>query len=128
MSVRTFCPEDESSGNIITGLPCSMASAQSFIISAMLRVIISGWPRIAEAGPILEKDAAFKSWLNRRLSNPSLATQDSAEIRDLARASCPKGADKVCSELLSAVELICWELRSASRRWRATGGSPARSR
>jgi hypothetical protein len=68
-------------------------------------VVISGWPKLADAGPILDKDAAFRSWLDRRLSSPSLATQDSGEIRDLAKGSCPKGQQKVCDQLLSSVEM-----------------------
>lgn len=84
---------------------CDKGPTADVVTEALLRVVISGWPKVAEAGPILEKDAAFKSWLNRRLSSPDLDTRDTAEIRDLAKASCPKGQDKVCSEILSAVEM-----------------------
>lgn len=84
---------------------CDKGPTADIVTEALLRVVISGWPKIADAGPILEKDAAFKSWLDRRLSSPDLATQDSREIRDLAKSSCPKGQDKVCAEILSAVEM-----------------------
>jgi hypothetical protein len=84
---------------------CDKGPTADVVTEALLRVVISGWPKVAEAGPILEKDAAFKSWLNRRLSSPDLDTRDSGEIRDLAKASCPKGQDKVCGEILSAVEM-----------------------
>ena len=84
---------------------CDKGPTADVVTEALLRVVISGWPKVAEAGPILEKDAAFKSWLSRRLSSPDLDTRDTAEIRDLAKASCPKGQDKVCSEILSAVEM-----------------------
>jgi hypothetical protein len=84
---------------------CDKGPTADVVTEALLRVVISGWPKVAEAGPILEKDAAFKGWLNRRLSSPDLDTRDSGEIRDLAKASCPKGQDKVCSEILSAVEM-----------------------
>jgi hypothetical protein len=84
---------------------CDKGPTADVVTEALLRVVISGWPRIAEAGPILEKDAAFKSWLNRRLSSPDLDTRDSGEIQSLAKGSCPKGQDKVCSEILSAVEM-----------------------
>lgn len=84
---------------------CDKGQIAEFFTEALLRVYISGWPMVADAGPIIEQDAAFKSWLTRRLSNPDLSTQDTAEMRDLAKSSCPKGADKVCGELLSAVEM-----------------------
>jgi len=84
---------------------CDKGQTADFFTEALLRVYISGWPKVADAGPILEQDAAFKSWLTRRLSNPELSTQDTAEMRDLAKSSCPKGQDKVCGELLSAVEM-----------------------
>lgn len=84
---------------------CDKGATAGIVTEALLRVVISGWQKIGEAGPILEKDAAFKSWLGRRLSSPDLATDDSREIRDLAKASCPKGQDKVCGEILSSVEM-----------------------
>ena len=82
---------------------CDKGPTADVVTEALLRVVISGWPKVAEAGPILEKDAAFKSWLSRRLSSPDLDTRDTAEIRDLAKAGCPKGQDKVGSEIRSAV-------------------------
>jgi hypothetical protein len=84
---------------------CDKGPTADIFTEAILRVIISGWPKVGDAGPILESDAAFRTWLNRRLSSPSLATQDSGEIRDLAKGSCPKGHEKVCADLLSAVEM-----------------------
>ena len=84
---------------------CDKGKTADVVTDALLRVVISGWPRVADAGPILDGDAAFKSWLNRRLSNPDMAAEDSREIRDLAKGSCPKGQDKVCSQILSAVEM-----------------------
>lgn len=83
---------------------CDKGRTAEIFTEAILRVVISGWPQIAQAGPVLGKDPAFRSWLVKRLSSPTLATQDSAEIRDLARSGCPKGQEKVCEELLSAVE------------------------
>ncbi|HEX4944387.1 MAG TPA: hypothetical protein VFV55_08535 [Usitatibacteraceae bacterium] len=85
--------------------PCDKGPTGDLFTEAILRVIISGWPQVGDAEPILEKDKAFSDWLNRRLSSPSLSTQDTAEIRDLAKASCPKGREKVCAQLLSAVEM-----------------------
>jgi hypothetical protein len=84
---------------------CDKGPTAEVFTEAILRVVISGWPKIAEAGPILDKDAAFKSWLAKRLSSPDLSPQDTAEIRDLAKASCPKGQEKVCGELLASVEM-----------------------
>ena len=84
---------------------CDKGPTAEIVTEALLRVVISGWPKVADAGPILEKDATFKSWLNRRLSSPDLSTQDTAEIRDLAKASCPKGQEKVCAALLEPIEM-----------------------
>lgn len=84
---------------------CDKGPTADVFTEAILRVIISGWPKVGDAEPILAKDADFRAWLNRRLSSPSLATQDSGEIRDLAKSSCPKGREKLCADLLSAVEL-----------------------
>jgi hypothetical protein len=84
---------------------CDKGKTADTVTEAILRVIISGWPKVAEAGPILDRDAAFKSWLHNRLTSPDLSPQDTAEIRDLAKASCPKGAEKVCATLLADVEL-----------------------
>jgi len=84
---------------------CDKGPTAEVFTEAILRVIISGWPRVSEAGPILEQDAAFRTWLNRRLSNPDLDVKDSAEIRDLCKASCPKGQEKVCAALLEPVEM-----------------------
>jgi hypothetical protein len=83
---------------------CDKGATGEIVTEAVLRVVIGGWPKVGEAGPILEKDAAFKKWLERKLSSTDLPTQDSAEIRDLAKSSCPKGQGKVCGEILSAVE------------------------
>ncbi len=84
---------------------CDKGRTAEIFTEAILRVIISGWQKVGDAGPILEKDAQFRSWLTKRLSSPTLPTQDSGEIRDLAKQSCPKGQDKVCGDLLSAVEM-----------------------
>jgi hypothetical protein len=84
---------------------CDKGPTADIVTDALLRVVIGGWPRVGEAGPILDKDPKFKDWLGRRLSSPELPTQDSGEIRDLAKASCPKGQDKVCAEILSNVEM-----------------------
>lgn len=84
---------------------CDKGPTAEAFTEALLRVIISAWQQVGDAEPILAKDAPFKSWLNRRLSSPDLSTQDTGEIRDLAKSSCPKGRDKLCAELLSAVEL-----------------------
>ena len=84
---------------------CDKGPTADVFTEALLRVYISGWPKVGDAGPILANDAAFKTWLTRRLSNPELATQDSGEMRDLAKSSCPKGQDKVCAEFLSAIEM-----------------------
>ncbi|MBL0142005.1 MAG: hypothetical protein IPP91_07980 [Betaproteobacteria bacterium] len=84
---------------------CDKGPTADAFTEAILRVVISGWPKLGDAGPILEKDATFRDWLNRRLSSPTLSTQDSGEIRDLAKGSCPKGQQKVCADLLSSVEM-----------------------
>jgi hypothetical protein len=83
---------------------CDKGQTAEVFTEAILRVVISGWPKVGDAEPILEKDTAFRGWLMRRLSSPALSTQDTAEIRDLAKSSCPKGRQKVCADLLSAVE------------------------
>jgi len=84
---------------------CDKGPTAEAFSEALLRVYISGWPKVADAGPILEKDAAFKSWLGRRLSSPDLSAEDTREMRDLAKSSCPKGQEKVCAEFLSSVEM-----------------------
>jgi len=84
---------------------CDKGKTAEIVTEALLRVVIGGWPRVNEAGPILEKDAAFKSWLDRRLSSPEIPPEDSREIRDLAKSTCPKGQEKVCAEILSSVEM-----------------------
>jgi hypothetical protein len=84
---------------------CDKGPTADVFTEAMLRVVISGWQKVGDAEPILEKDEAFRGWFNRRLSSPALSTQDTAEIRDLAKSSCPKGRQKVCADLLSTVEM-----------------------
>jgi hypothetical protein len=84
---------------------CDKGPTADVFTEAMLRVIISGWQQVGNAEPILEKDPAFRGWINRRLSSPALSPQDTAEIRDLAKASCPKGRQKICADLLSVVEM-----------------------
>ncbi len=84
---------------------CDKGPTGEAFTEALLRVYISGWPKVGDAGPILEKDAAFKSWLDRRLSSPDLSPQDSGEMRDLAKSSCPKGQDKLCADFLSTIEM-----------------------
>jgi hypothetical protein len=84
---------------------CDKGPTAEGFTEAILRVIISGWPKVGDAGPILAKDAAFRDWLMKRLASPALSTQDTAEIRDLAKRSCPKGHEKVCADLHSAVEM-----------------------
>lgn len=83
---------------------CDKGPTRTIVTEAVLRVVIGGWPKVGEAGPYLEKDAAFKKWLERKLSDTDMPGEDSAEIRDLAKNSCPKGQDKVCAEILSAVQ------------------------
>jgi hypothetical protein len=84
---------------------CDKGPTAEVFTEAILRVVISGWPKVGEAEPILDKDPAFRDWLMKRLMSPTLSTQDTAEIRDLAKSSCPKGHPKVCADLLSAVEM-----------------------
>ena len=84
---------------------CDKGPTGEAFTEALLRVYISGWPKMGDAGPLLDKDAAFKSWINRRLSSPDLAPQDSGEMRDLAKASCPKGQDKLCADFISTIEM-----------------------
>ncbi len=84
---------------------CDKGPTAEAFTEALLRVYISGWPKVADAGPILEKDAAFKGWLDRRLSSPDLSPQDSGEMRDLAKSSCPKGQDKLCADFVSIIEM-----------------------
>jgi len=83
---------------------CDKGPTGEIVTEAVLRVVIGGWPKVGEAGPILDKDAAFKKWLERKLSSTDLPGQDTAEIRDLAKGSCPKGQARVCDQILSAVE------------------------
>ena len=83
---------------------CDKGATADLFTEAILRVVISGWQKVGDAGPILERDEPFRRWMTKRLSSPTLATQDSGEIRDLAKSSCPKGKEKICEELLSAVE------------------------
>ncbi len=78
-------------------------------VAALRKALLAG---LADAdrlrGPefaSLEKDAAFKGWLDRRLSSPDLSPQDSGEMRDLAKSSCPKGQDKLCANFLSTIEM-----------------------
>ncbi len=84
---------------------CDKGKTAETVTEALLRVVIGGWPKVGDAGPLLDKDAGFRNWLDRRLSSPDLAPEDSREIRDLAKSSCPKGQDKVCSTILSSVEM-----------------------
>ncbi len=84
---------------------CDKGPTRDIFTEALLRVVIGGWPKVGEAGPLLAQDAGFKTWLNRRLSDPDLSPQDSGEIFNLAKGSCPAGQDKVCGEILSAVEM-----------------------
>jgi len=84
---------------------CDKGKTAEIVTEALLRVVIGGWPKISDAGPILEKDAAFRSWLGRRLSSPDILPEDSREIRDLAKSTCPKGQEKVCAEILSSIEM-----------------------
>jgi hypothetical protein len=83
---------------------CDKGPTAEIVTEAVLRVVIGGWPKVGEAGPFLDKDAAFKKWLERKLSSTDMPNQDSAEIRDLAKNSCPKGQAKVCGDILYAVE------------------------
>jgi hypothetical protein len=71
---------------------------------ALLRVVIDGWPRFSEAGPILGKDDAFREWVMTRLGSPAIDKDDAQTIRDLAKASCPKGQSRTCDDLLSALD------------------------
>jgi hypothetical protein len=84
---------------------CDKGKTAETVTEALLRVVIGGWPKIGDAGPILEKNESFRNWLDRRLSSADLPPEDSREIRDLAKASCPKGQEKVCASILSSVEM-----------------------
>jgi hypothetical protein len=83
---------------------CDKGQAGEYFSEALMRVLISGWPQIRDAEPILDKDAAFREWLLNRLASPTLAKDDADSIRGLAKGSCPKGRDKLCADLLAGLE------------------------
>lgn len=83
---------------------CDTGNVATLFTEAMMRVLIDGWPTVGVGDEVLVQNPAFREWLMKRLRSPELNKDDSAAIRDLAKQSCPKGHDKVCAELLSAVE------------------------
>jgi hypothetical protein len=83
---------------------CDTGPARATFSEALLRVVIDGWPRLADAQPILDKDEAFRDWVSTRLGSPAIGAEDAQAIRDLAKANCPKGQSRTCESLLSALE------------------------
>ena len=83
---------------------CDAGPARAQFSEALLRVVIDGWPRLADARPILDADKPFQEWAMTRLGSASIAAEDAQAIRDLAKASCPKGQSRTCEDLLAALE------------------------
>ena len=91
---------------------------------AVLRVVIGGWPKVGDAGPYPRQGRGLQEAGSRgSLSSTDLSTQDSAEIRDLAKIELPQGAGtrsaaRSCSRCesgraLSAPELLQLDARAS---------------
>lgn len=83
---------------------CDQGQASEMFNEAMLRVLIGGWPNVAEAEPLLEGNAAFKAWISKRLVNPAIHKDDIDSVRGLAKSSCPSGRARLCEYFKDAVD------------------------
>ena len=84
---------------------CDKGPTAELFTEALLRVVIGGWPKLPEAGPAFAAEPAFREWALRRLRSPDLPKDDAESVRDLARGSCPKGQEKLCTDLAAAAEM-----------------------
>ena len=84
---------------------CDKGTTAEVFTEALLRVVVGGWPKIAEAEPVFSADPSFRDWALRRLRSPDLPKDEAETVRDLAKGSCPKGRDKLCADLATAAEM-----------------------
>ena len=84
---------------------CDKGPTAELFTEALLRVVIGGWPKVAEAGPVFAADPGFREWTMRRLRSPDLPKDDAESVRDLAKGTCPKGQEKLCADLGAAAEM-----------------------
>ena len=84
---------------------CDKGPTAELFTEALLRVVVGGWPKIAEAEPAFAADPAFRDWTLRRLRSPDLPKDEAESVRDLAKGSCPKGQAKLCADLAAAAEM-----------------------
>lgn len=83
---------------------CDKGPTSETFTEALLRVLIGGWPKVAEAAPAFASDPAFRDWTLSRLRNPTLPREDAETVRDLAKGSCPKGRETLCADVAAAAE------------------------
>lgn len=84
---------------------CDKGQTAELFTEALLRVVVGGWPKIAEAEPVFSADSSFRDWALRRLRSPDLPKDEAESVRDLAKGSCPKGREKLCADLAAAAEM-----------------------
>jgi hypothetical protein len=82
---------------------CDQGELAKLLTDALMRVVIDGWPKLAEGAAAFDKDSEFREWVGRRLGSPAVNPDDAQAIRDLARANCPKGRTATCDFLLDSV-------------------------
>ena len=81
---------------------CDRDKAAPLFTDALLRVLIDGWPNLAQGEAILDKDPALREWVAVRLSGKAIAPEDAKSVTDLAKGNCPKGRAATCEFLLDA--------------------------
>lgn len=84
---------------------CDKGPTAELFTEALLRVVVGGWPKIAEAEPVFAADPTIREWALRRLRSPDLPKDEAESVRDLAKGSCPKGQAKLCADLAAAAEM-----------------------
>jgi hypothetical protein len=82
---------------------CDTGQAASLFSESLMRVLIDGWPKLADGEAIMAKDPEFRDWVGLRLSHPSIAKEDARSLRDLAKGSCPKPRAATCDFLLESL-------------------------
>lgn len=83
---------------------CDTGPTADAFTEALMRVVVSGWPKIAEAEPVFERDGAFRDWTMKRLASDAVSKDDAESVHDLAQNSCPRGLKKLCTDLHDAVD------------------------
>ena len=81
---------------------CDSPPVDDQFTEAMMRMMVD-WKQMDQLATAAQKDAEYKAFIIRHVKSP-IAADDRADVYSRAKASCPAGLDKFCTELADAAK------------------------